>query len=96
MSALPITSDHEQLTRIGSLVVDAIAIIIIYTRVVIIVFTGACFIEYFVVLLAEQAVLAKREFVTRDQLSFTRRTPKALNMVNFRLGSHHKIVFAKT
>jgi hypothetical protein len=64
-------------------------------RVVVILAIGRLF-QHFVVLLAEQSIFPERELVSRNQMPFAGATPKALDVVDLRFGSHHEIGFAET
>lgn len=57
---------------------------------------AAVVVGHFVVVLAEETVVTQGELVTRHQLTVTGRAAEALDVVDLRFGSHHKIRAAET
>jgi hypothetical protein len=71
-------------------------IVVINIRRVVVVLSVCRLLQHFVVFLAEQSVFPKGKLIARNQMPFTGATPKALNMVDLRFGSHHEVGFAET
>jgi hypothetical protein len=70
-------------------------VVVVHVGSVVVVLAVGRLLQHFVVLLAEESVFPKRELVTRNQLPLAGATPKALDVVNLRLGAHHEVVSAE-
>ncbi|KAJ8882629.1 hypothetical protein PR048_014441 [Dryococelus australis] len=87
--------EARRLTRVGALVVVVVAGVVVDVGGVVVVLAVGGLLQHLVVLLAEEAVLAQRELVARDQLALARAAPEALDVVDLRLGAHHEVVLAE-
>jgi len=71
-------------------------IVVIHIGRVVVILAVRRLLQHFVIFLAEQSVFPQSELVARNQMSFTGATPKALDVVDLRFGSHHEVGFAET
>jgi hypothetical protein len=71
-------------------------IIVIHVGRVVVVLPVCRLLQHFVVFLAEKSVFPESEFVARNQMSLAGATPKALDVVDLRFGSHDEVCFAET
>lgn len=83
------------LTRVGALVVIVAIVVVVDVGGVVVVLAVGGLLEDLVVLLAEKPVLAQRELVPGDELTFARAAPETFDVVDLGLGPHHEVVLAE-